>query len=255
MAAKPATPEPIVCLDDLTVALQPVLDLRTGEVHGFEALLRGPEGCDVNPPALFRRARRDGWAEALEFRARELAYAAARRHLLDGEILFLNGDVRYPVDVKSYPHIVLEVSEARNVDRRLIRRLQKEGLALFLDDYGVSHGNLSRLLDLSPAGIKVDRKIIQGIASDHRRLVVASALATLARDLGVAIVAEGIETEEDLLTIRKVGFTYGQGYFLGCPTLTPDRGRLSEMRNYLRRPYRSAATSDLRSTKIAAVIV
>jgi EAL domain-containing protein (putative c-di-GMP-specific phosphodiesterase class I) len=233
MAAILSSPEPSVRLSELTVALQPVLDLRTGDVHGFEALLRGPDGCDVNPPALFRRARREGWDEALEYRARELAVAAAKRHLREGEVLFLNGDARFPVNAECYPHLVLEISEARNVDRRLITKLQRDGLALYLDDYGVSHGNLSRLLDMRPAGIKVDRAIIQGIASDPRRYVVAHALAGLADDLGIAIVAEGIETAEDLAAIRRVGFGFGQGYFLGRPELVPDRRRLRQVRSAL----------------------
>ncbi|MDA8346877.1 MAG: EAL domain-containing protein [Thermaerobacter sp.] len=251
MAATPTSSGPSVRLDELTVALQPVLNLRTGGVYGFEALLRGPEGCDVNPPALFRRARREGWAEALEYRARGLAVEAANRYLRDKEVLFLNGDVRYPVDPSCYPHLVLEISEARNVDRRVIDKLQRNGLALFLDDYGVSHGNLSRLLEMQPTGIKVDRAIIQGISTDPRRYVVARALATLADDLSIAIVAEGIETAEDLAAVRRVGFGYGQGYFLGQPKLVPDRRYLNQLRHSLREA--SDAPSRERGAAIAAM--
>jgi EAL domain-containing protein (putative c-di-GMP-specific phosphodiesterase class I) len=234
MAATRIATKPTINLAELTVALQPVLNLRTGNVHGFEALLRGPGGTDVNPPALFRRARREGWAEALEYRARELALQAAHLHLRYKEVLFLNGDARYPIDAASYPHLVLEINEARNVDKRTVEKLQRNGLSLYLDDYGVSHGNLSRLLEMHPSGIKVDRGIIQGIATDPRRFAVARGLALLSNELGISIVAEGIETAEDLAAVIRAGFPYGQGYYLGRPELIPDRYRLSQLRSSIR---------------------
>lgn len=251
MTASSTTRKPSVDLDGLTVALQPVLNLRTGAVHGFEALLRGPEGGDVNPPALFRRARREGWHEALEYRARELALQAAHRHLHDKEILFLNGDANYPIDNSCYPHLVLEINEARNLDKRALSRLQNDGLELYLDDYGVSHGNLSRLLEVRPSGIKVDREIIQGVSRDPRRYMIAKALASLAENLGIAIVAEGIETAEDLAAVRGVGFGFGQGYFLGRPTLVPDRPRLRELTVAL---HKTRAATPYRATFDVAVM-
>ncbi len=242
MATFRVAAEPTIDLTELTAALQPVLNLRTGNVHGFEALLRGPGGNNVNPPALFRRARREGWAEALEYRARELALQAARRHLRYKEVLFLNGDVRYPIDSACYPHLVLEINEARNVDKRTVEKLQRDGLSLYLDDYGVSHANLSRLLDISPSGLKVDRGIIQGIASDPRRFTVAQNLAKLANEHGLSIVAEGIETAEDLSAVINAGFQYGQGYYLGRPELIPDRYRLSQLRSAIRASATPAAS-------------
>ena len=222
-----------VRLEDLTVALQPVLDLRTGNVHGFEALLRGPEGSDVNPPAVFRRARREHWLGELEYRARSLAFEAAERFLQGREVLFLNGDIRFPLPPHRYPYLVLEVSEARNVSRHQVEKLRQEGLDLYLDDYGVSHGNLARILDVRPSGLKVDRSIIRGIAEDGRRFAMARALAALASDLGMDLVAEGIETSEDLVAARRAGFTLGQGYYLGRPTLRPDRQQIDQVSQLL----------------------
>jgi len=212
-----------VRLDELTVALQPVLDLRTGRVHGFEALLRGPAGSDVNPPAMFRRARRERWLGELEDRARTLAFEAAERYLQGEEVLFLNGDIRYPLPPHRYPHVVMEVSEAQDVSHHQVEKLRKQGLKLYLDDYGVSHGNLARILDIRPSGIKVDRTIVRGISEDSRRFAIARALASLASDLGMELVAEGIETSEDLVAARRAGFEFGQGYYLGRPLPRPDR--------------------------------
>ena len=222
-----------VQLEDLTVALQPVLDLRTGNVHGFEALLRGPEGSDVNPPAVFRRARREHWLGELEYRARSLAFEAAERFLQGQEVLFLNGDIRFPLPPHRYPHLVMEVSESRRVSRHRVEKLRQEGLKLYLDDYGVSHGNLTRILDVRPAGLKIDRSIIRGIAEDSRRYAMARALAALAHDLGMELVAEGIETSEDLVAVRRAGFTLGQGYYLGRPALHPDRQEIDQVSQLL----------------------
>ncbi len=222
-----------VRLEELTVALQPVLDLRTGRVHGFEALLRGPAGSDVNPPALFRRARRERWFGELECRARSLAFEAAERFLQGEEILFLNGDVRIPVATDRYPHVVLEVNEAQDVSHAQVEKITRNGLKIYLDDYGVSHGNLSRIIDISPYGIKVDRSLVRGIAHDSRRFAIAHALANLANDLELELVAEGIETGEDLVAIRRAGFTLGQGYYLGRPQQRPDREELAQVARLL----------------------
>ena len=222
-----------VRLEDLTVALQPVLDLRTGQVYGFEALLRGPAGSDVNPPALFRRARRERWLGELEHRARTLAFEAAERFLGGEEVLFLNGDIRCPLPPHSYPHLVLEVSEVQDVSLSQVEKLREQGLNLYLDDYGVSHGNLARILDIGPNGLKVDRSIIRGIAEDSRRFAIARALVTLAGDLGIELVAEGIETGEDLIATRRAGFELGQGYYLGRPLLRPDREELNRVEQLL----------------------
>lgn len=218
-----------VRLEELTVALQPVLDLRTGRVHGFEALLRGPAGSDVNPPAMFRQARREHWLGELEDRARSLAFEAAERFLQGEEVLFLNGDIRFPLPPHRYPHLVMEVSEAQDVSRHQVEKLREQGLKLYLDDYGVSHGNLARILDVRPCGLKVDRSIIRGIAVDSRRFAIAKALASLAGDLGMELVAEGIESSEDLVAARRAGFELGQGYYLGRPLPRPDRDEVKKV--------------------------
>jgi len=221
-------------LEQLTAALQPVLDLRNGQVYGFEALLRGPAGSDVQPLSLFRRARREHWHGALEARARSLGFEAAERHLRGTEVLFLNGDIRLPLPAHAYPHLVLEVSESQEVNRSQVEKLRAQGFNLFLDDYGVSQGNLGRILDVQPTGIKVDRSLIRGIAHDHRKFAMARAMSQLCRELGIKLVAEGIETREDLVAACRAGFEYGQGYYLGRPQLVPDRDEIATTSRLLR---------------------
>jgi len=212
-----------VRLDELTVALQPVLNLRTGQIHGFEALLRGPDASDVNPPALFRRARREHWLGELEDRARSLAFEAAERFLQGDEVLFVNGDTRFPLPEHRYPHVVMEISETQDVSRYQVEKLRSQGLRLYLDDYGVSHGNLARILEVKPHGLKLDRSIVRGLAVDERRFSIARALVSMAEDLGMELVAEGLESSEDLVAARRAGIELGQGYYLGRPLPRPER--------------------------------
>lgn len=216
-----------VRLDALTVALQPVMNLQTGQVHGFEALLRGPGGSPIAPRELFLRAQREGFLAELEQRAASLAMDAAERHLRDSEILFLNIERRIPPQAGRYPHLVVEIDDAATAPRALVQALKTQDIAVYLDNYGMSQGNISSILDIRPRGLKLDAHIAQGMAQDSRRFAIARTLTKLARDLDMDVVAKGIETSEDLCAARSAGFVLGQGYYLCRPALTPDRSRIA----------------------------
>ena len=216
---------------DLAVALQPVLQLDTGEVHGFEALMRSRDGGSVHPRQLLRRAQREHWLDELESHLQTLAFRAADHHLRGDEILFLNIACRIPPQEERYRRLMLHIREA-NCQRDLVD-LQADGLELYLDDYGGSHGNLLSILDIRPEGLVLDRRFIRGISQDAMRFAIARRLNTLAQDLGIALVAKGIETGEDLCAARRAGFTLGQGYYLGRPLLVPSRFRIATIRKLL----------------------
>ncbi len=230
-------------LEELTVALQPVMELRTGRVHGFEAFLRGRDGCDIRPKELLRRARREHWLEDLEERAQTLAMQAADRFLQDGEILFLNIESRIPPAARRFPHLALEISESTGVHRELLDQLHAAHLDLYLDDYGVSRGNLASILDVHPRGLKIERSIVHGIAQDGTRFAIARTLAGLARDLGMELIAKGIETSEDLCAARRAGFELGQGYYLCHPSLAPSRSWIASTGRLLRGTVIESVTS------------
>ncbi len=221
-------------LDTLTVALQPVMDLRTGRIHGFESLLRGPQGCDVHPRELLRVARREHWLEDLEERAQGLALLAAERFLQGNEILFLNVDSYVPSVERRYPHLVLEVNENSNHSRELLEQLRGNRATLYLDNYGESHGNIESILNMRPRGLKVSPALVHGIAEDKRRFAIARTLVLLSQDLGMELIAKGIESGEDLCAARRAGFLLGQGHYLGRPTLVPNRARMAATATLLR---------------------
>ncbi len=244
-----------VRLEDLTVALQPVMELRTGRVHGFEAFLRGRDGCDIRPRELLRRARREHWLDELEERAETLACEAADRYLEGNELLFLNIESKIPPASKRYPHLALEISESTGFDREVLDRLRAEHLDLYLDDYGVSRGNLASILDVQPRGLKIERSIVHGIAQDSRRYAIARTLAALTGDLGMELIAKGIETSEDLCAARRAGFELGQGYYLLRPSLAPSRAKIASTARLLRGTVIEAVTSARRRAYSASPTV
>jgi EAL domain-containing protein (putative c-di-GMP-specific phosphodiesterase class I) len=227
----------------LTMALQPVLDLKSGQVFGFEALLRGPAGTDIHPRQLLRQAKRERWLDSLEARAEALAFVAAERFLKDQEVLFINVESLIPSARERYPHTIVQIAEESLLHREWIERLRAAGLGLYIDNYGVDNGSVASILDIRPLGLTLDQSIVQGIAQDNRRFAIARTLNRLARDLGIDVVAKGIETSEDLCAARRAGFKFGQGYYLGRPVLEPSRFRLAATSRLLRGSVLEAVTS------------
>jgi EAL domain-containing protein (putative c-di-GMP-specific phosphodiesterase class I) len=102
------------------------------------------------------------------------------------------------------------------------RLLRKLGVHLAIDDAGAGFASLRHVLKLEPDLIKLDRSITHEIDTRVRHQSLAAALLTFARGTSASIVAEGIETAEELAMLKELGVPYGQGYFLGRPGRLPD---------------------------------
>ena len=215
------------------MALQPIVALQDGAVFGHEALVRGPAGSPWSEPAgIIRDADQRGMARELELTCRRLALAAGAR-LSERQRLFLNVDVRHPhlpLDAGGAGlepgQVVVEVSEERDVvdDPRVLETLQhwkRQGYMIALDDYGAGRSNLSTLLAVQPDVIKIDRSIIAGVDVNARHRIAVESVVRLAADLGIDVVAEGIETTQQLATLREIGVRLGQGFLLGAPARHP----------------------------------
>jgi EAL domain-containing protein (putative c-di-GMP-specific phosphodiesterase class I) len=213
----------------LAVVVQPVIDLATGEVFAVEALSRfGLE--PVRPPDVwFADAHRCDLGTALEVLAVRQALAVLA-HLPEHVALTINvgpATVRSPLFLEALegaPHerLILELTEHSVVDdyRELIaalRSLRRSGLRVAVDDTGSGYSSLAHILRIAPDFIKIDRDLTSGIDLDPVRRAMALALVTFAADTGAEIVAEGIETVEELAELRRLGVSYGQGYHLGRP--------------------------------------
>lgn len=212
---------------------QPIVDLETGGVVGFEALSRFDLEPRRPPDAWFLAAAQVGRLEDLEFAA--LRVAAARfADLPRGTYLSLNISPssalsdRLPEALVGIPPewIVLEVTEHAEVAdydalRAALAPIRLRGGRLAVDDAGSGFASLRHILLLEPSIIKIDISITRDIDTDRARRALASALVSFGKEMGISLLAEGIETAAELEVLRALGVRFGQGYFLGRPTNDP----------------------------------
>lgn len=221
-------------LDGLWVAAQPIVDLFTGRIIGYETLIRGdPKSTWISPAQLFEESRKRGLEAELEEKCRSLGLSWGRRHLKDKQMLFLNihgGYTHLPINPKGIALdpscIALEISESHNIlenpeHLECIQQWREEGYHLVLDDYGVGYAGLGLLLTVKPHIAKIDRLLIAGIDHDNMRQSMITHFAELAHDQGVALVAEGVETVDELRMLQQMGIPLAQGFFFGQPAKEP----------------------------------
>lgn len=228
----------------LQARYQPVADLSQGRIYGHESLIRGPADSPLHlPDALFAEARRLGLCHDLEwecFRAGAADYVRLRG---EGK-LFLNLSgasiieywTRWGRDLPqrlqgdtglAATRIVIELTEHHperediHALRQALQCLRQAGMKLALDDYGVSHACLQLWLELRPDLVKIDRYFFRDISRDENRLALVRGMLGVAQQLNTAVIAEGIETQEDLLAIADLGIRYAQGWCLGYPQGQP----------------------------------
>jgi EAL domain-containing protein (putative c-di-GMP-specific phosphodiesterase class I) len=127
---------------------------------------------------------------------------------------------RYGVDPS---HLIFELVEQSpfGEERRLIPalgRFREMGIRIALDDLGLGYSNYQAILDVSPDFLKIDRYFVQNCTTDPRRQALLRSIVSLAADFGATVVAEGIECDDELATVKSLGVGYGQGYLLGRPS-------------------------------------
>ena len=241
--SRPLTPTIADCLEHkyLRPVFQPIGSLATGDILGYEALIRGPAGTPLESPvALFAEAARAGALVRMERLAARTAIAAFMQARLPGK-LFLNysadslrdiEDTREEVRVflrdQGIPsdRIVLELTEQAPLGSlesltKAVFSIRSRGPQFALDDYGTGHANLGQWIAMKPDYVKIARIVIDGIATSAFQLEAVRALCKLAKLSGTKLVAEGIERVEDLLACRELGIDYAQGYLLARPSAEP----------------------------------
>jgi diguanylate cyclase len=233
---------------ELYLLYQPVFDIVTGRPHGAEALVRWnhPVRGLVPPGDFIPVAERSGLIVPLgSWVLREACAQLARwrREHGAGAIEAINVNVavrqlREPCFVDEVAavlsangllpgNLVLEVTESSVADGRQVRdtlhALHEMGVRLALDDFGTGQSSLSLLRAFPVDVLKLDKSFVDGIADgeDRGRLAVAAAVAQLAEYLHLGAVAEGIETEAQLIRLRDMGYRLGQGFYMAKP-LPPD---------------------------------
>lgn len=228
------------------IALQPIVDIRSGRCAGVEALSRFPAGFGA-PDAVFAAAHAVGLGLELEVLAVRNAFGllpTLHEHMYLGlnlapEIAMdITGALPKELDVP-WRRVVLEITEHAAVAdyaelRAGLAPLRKKGLRVAVDDAGAGYASMQHVVEMRPDIIKVDRSLIDGLARDPARRGVVSAFVLLAFELGATVLAEGVETSEDLEAARRLGATAAQGYVIARPSVDPaDHRRWGSSHNLL----------------------
>lgn len=221
-----------------TMAFQPILDLQHGRVWGYEALVRGPAGESagsildrVTAETVYR------FDQAARVKAIELA---GRLFPPDDDtrlsINFMPNAVYEPAAcIRSsleaarragfaHDRIMFEFTENEKFRdtahvSRIVAEYRKQGFLTALDDFGAGFAGMSLLANFSPDLVKLDMDLLRGIDSDSRRRTIVAGLIRILGELGIAVIAEGVETQAELDTLRSLGATLFQGYHFARPHL------------------------------------
>lgn len=230
----------LIDTEDMEIAFQPIVDIRSGACIGVEALSRFPEPFDM-PEQLFadadavglsleleRLAIREAWSGLAFIHAEQfLAFNVSPDALLE---LGRRAQLRADLPLSQIVVEVTEQSVVRSYDelRDVVVPLRAQGLRVAVDDAGAGYASLQHIVELRPDFIKVDRSLVHGVADDHARRVAISAFVLLALDLDATVIAEGVERPHDLSALCDLGVTAAQGYLLGrASTRTDDLSKLA----------------------------
>jgi EAL domain-containing protein (putative c-di-GMP-specific phosphodiesterase class I) len=219
----------------ITMAFQPIVDVATRSVYGYEALVRGIDG--EGAAAVLARVNADN-RYAFDQACRTTAIRLAAETGLAGHlsINFLPNAVYEPAaciavtlraaEQWNFPldRIVFEVSESEEVLdpthlRRIFDEYRRRGFRTALDDFGTGFSNLRLLADLRPDVVKLDRSLVHRIEQDRGRRAIVRALQALAEDLAMTLVAEGVETADELAVLADLGVGHCQGFLIARPAL------------------------------------
>ena len=222
---------------------QPIVALSDGAVYAHESLIRGPQGTTLHSPdALLAAAAREKLN--FEFESQCVSVALARWGALqEPGRLFVNISAEVLVQVMTQCGwecllhmiqrfgvlsrlLVLEITEHERVSDMdcladVVSQIRATGVSLALDDFGDGRSSLRLWSQLKPEFVKIDKYFTKDISRHADKLKTIQALQQIAAIFDTALVAEGIETEDDLRVLRDLGIAYGQGYFLGRPAIAP----------------------------------
>lgn len=227
---------------ELIAWYQPIIDVATGRLSSFEALVRWmhPTRGIIPPLDFIELAEGSGLVhdlgrQVLDQAVHQLTHWRSIGEVSDSITISVNVSVRQLlsfsfVDVvretlerhRLPAHLLhLELTESVFADRHLVTgpllRLRDLGVRVSIDDFGTGYSSLSYLRDLPIDCLKIDRSFIQGLGTDRRDNALVGAVVGMANELGLQVVAEGVETMEQLAQLERLGCNLAQGFLFGRP--------------------------------------
>ncbi|MCH5193511.1 MAG: GGDEF and EAL domain-containing protein [Oscillospiraceae bacterium] len=223
-------------------AFHSIVNAKTGEIYGYEALMRPQSNVFQSPLDLLRIAKTSARLNEIERMTWTRALAEFKEQIEAGRIpgdchVFVNSisncvldpsDVKYIEDTfpDLLPNVVLEILEGEisneSYNERKINRMKKWEAQIALDDFGTGYNSEYALITMDPNIIKIDRSIISGCDKDISRRTIISNLVKLVKTRNILVLAEGVETEDELQTVISCGVDLLQGYYFTRPLFEPE---------------------------------
>ena len=229
----------------VTYYFQPIISAKTGKIEAYEALMRANLPILKRPDVVMKIAREEGALREIErmtmFRATEAFADLREKKRIKGDaLLFINSIASQHMAAKDeiefnnryaelQKQIVIEITEEESIDYHALETKRNapgfEG-AFALDDYGSGYSNEKSLLDLAPKYIKVDLSIIRDIDTDPDKQQIVENIVAYAHKRDMKIVAEGLETPEEIQKVLELEVDLLQGFYLARPEPVP--GNINE---------------------------
>lgn len=218
---------------DFTMAFQPIVDVAAREIYAYEALVRGPGGESAwQVLEQVNDTNRYAFDQACRQRAIRLAAKLGMKVCLS--INFLPNAIYEPAACLrttlaaaaehgfSRDRLILEVTESEQARDQvdlvnIVNVYREKGLLTAIDDFGAGYAGLNLLADFQPDVIKIDMKLVRDVDTKRVNAAIIDGIAHTARDLGIRLVAEGVETEGEMRHLRDLGITRMQGYYFARP--------------------------------------
>lgn len=226
----------------LTSFFQPIIDIKRQTISGYECLMRGltEDGGIVSPGYLLGRAKDSELIHRLDREARETALRKASEKKVQGHLFinFIPTTIYEPgnclrktfqvieelgIDRQRIVFEVVETEQVRDVMhlKGILSYYKDMGMKTALDDMGSGYSSLNLLMDIRPDFIKIDAGIVRNVHQDRLKQSLFSALCRAAADNGIKVLAEGVETREELDFIMTCRVDLVQGYFFARPAPEP----------------------------------
>ncbi|MDF1883277.1 GGDEF domain-containing protein [Sulfurimonas sp. SAG-AH-194-C21] len=231
-------------LELLDIAFQPILNIHTGKTYAVEALLRNFRDAGFKSIfELFDTAYKDGVLYSFDLALREKTFKKFTTinnyeniklfYNLDNRLLSMpdfkvgnTNTILKKLGIKK-ENICFEISERHEISgdtsiEKIITHYKSENFCIAIDDFGVGYSGYKLLFDSAPDIIKIDRYFLQDIDKNMKKQLMLRSITNLSIQLGIQVIAEGVETEQELLICKEIGCHLVQGYLVQYPTQNTD---------------------------------